>query len=445
MRCTGEMRGILGLVLAALSLEAIHSLPLQSKIGSKHESAFPPSSSRLYATIAGFDASGVRMYRPEDSARFDLEGASLVATRAFAQGDVLCSIPFDMCIMSHSSGAIMGGCMLGQQDMVWDCAGDLRNSVKEEEHAKGRTWDVNLAIALLDATCGEGLGGEFWESYTGAYPRPESVTVPFCLPPKQLQAFNDEGLIQGALRQKERLKSLFPTLQDPALHRMTAHWPHMSPLEWAFAMVRSRCFKIGGDLDFFAIVPIIELANHAMQKDSNVRFEVDDVVLHTAGVPSGTCILRAKRAISEGEAVALSYDEGEVPGYSNRRLTMQYGFSIPENLVRDQDDPYIPWPSRREPIPLLQSTFDATVDALVDALVAFKLKMSKGDAVTQQVLEPFTGIETCASAALEDRLREMTSIIKEDRVDMESASASAKEVLMMLKADLNLIGFGSNY
>ena len=180
-----------------------------------------------------------------------------------------------------------------------------------------------------------------------------------------------------------------------------------------------------------------------MQKDSNVRFEVDDVVLHTAGVPSGTCILRAKRAISEGEAVALSYDEGEVPGYSNRRLTMQYGFSIPENLARDQDDPYIPCP-RREPIPLLQSTFDATVDALVDALVAFKLKMSKGDAVTQQVLEPFTGIETCASAALEDRLREMTSIIKEDRVDTESASASAKEVLMMLKADLNLIGFGSS-
>ena len=51
--------------------------------------------------------------------------------------------------------------MLGQQDMVWDCAGDLRNSVSEEEHAKGRTRDVNLAIALLDATCGERLGGEF--------------------------------------------------------------------------------------------------------------------------------------------------------------------------------------------------------------------------------------------------------------------------------------------
>lgn len=83
--------------------------------------------------------------------------------------------------------------MLGQQDMVWDCAGDLRNSVSEEEHAKGRTWDVNLAIALLDATCGEGLGGEFWESYTGAYPRPESVTVPFCLPQEQLQAATERA------------------------------------------------------------------------------------------------------------------------------------------------------------------------------------------------------------------------------------------------------------
>ena len=117
-----------------------------------------------------FDASGVRMYHPEDRTTFELEGASLVATRSFTEGEVLCSIPFGMCIMCHDSGAVRGGAMIGQQDIVWECAGDLRESINEEEYTSGRTWDINLAIALLDATCGQGLAGNFWESYTGVYP-----------------------------------------------------------------------------------------------------------------------------------------------------------------------------------------------------------------------------------------------------------------------------------
>ena len=37
--------------------------------------------------------------------------------------------------------------------------GDLREPVTEEEERRGRSWDVQLALALLDATAGTQLGG----------------------------------------------------------------------------------------------------------------------------------------------------------------------------------------------------------------------------------------------------------------------------------------------
>ena len=37
--------------------------------------------------------------------------------------------------------------------------GDLREPLTDEQIMKGRTWDVQLALALLDATVGTGLAG----------------------------------------------------------------------------------------------------------------------------------------------------------------------------------------------------------------------------------------------------------------------------------------------
>ena len=137
-----------------------------------------------------FDASGIKMFR---SAAFDEEGSGLVTTRAFKEGDVMATIPLEMCLVSHRSGAIQGGATVGQTDMMWDAAGDLRTSISEEDTSAGRTWDINLALALLDATAGASMAGEFWDSYTGAYPRPETVTVPSCM-----SASKFRGVIEGS-------------------------------------------------------------------------------------------------------------------------------------------------------------------------------------------------------------------------------------------------------
>lgn len=370
---------------------------------------------RLYSTMT-FDASGVRMYRGESVEQFETEGSSLVATRPFDSGDIICEIPFSMCILAHVSGAIRGGSMMGQQDMIWEAAGDLRESVSEEDYLKGRTWDVQLALALLDATCGDGLAGDFWESYAGVYPRVDTLTMPFCLPTEILEMFQETEIIERALAQQKRLENLFPTLQDPKLHRLTAQWPHMTPIQYAFAMVRSRCFRLGG-LDWFAIVPIIEIANHNAQGRSNARFEAQNVNVDEAGVPSGSCILRAKTAIEEGSAIDISYDEGEINPYSNKRLMTQYGFSLPTNLEIEGDGGdgvYIAWAEDdyavSERLSVSPVVFDDVINSLVDATITFKLDDGG-------ILNAYTNMETVACAELGNLLRRICNTDSNETLD----------------------------
>lgn len=39
------------------------------------------------------------------------------------------------------------------------------------------TWDVRLALALLEATCDPQIGGKFWDIYGRLLPHPHTVTV----------------------------------------------------------------------------------------------------------------------------------------------------------------------------------------------------------------------------------------------------------------------------
>lgn len=372
-----------------------------------------------------FDASGVKMSQGETETQFEMEGSSLIATRKFAKGDVICEIPFSMCIMCHSSGAIRGGTMVGQQDYIWEAAGDLRESVSDEQYSRGRTWDVNLALALLDATCGDGLAGEFWENYTGAYPRANSCSVPLLLPFEILkEMFQDDAkMVDRAMAQKKRLEDLFPSLTDPRIHRLTAQWSHMSPLQFAFAMVRSRCFRLG-TLEWFAIVPIIEIANHCSMDASNARFEAQNVHMDEMGIPAGSCILRAKKSIEDGEAISISYDEGESRQYSNRRLMTQYGFSMSENLERDEgDDIYIRWRNRESQSKLVvtDQILNEVIDSLVDSAIVFK--MDSGS------LGAYTNMETVACAELANKLREMTT---ENDANTSTSTATKAQVLQSL-------------
>ena len=43
-----------------------------------------------------------------------------------------------------------------------------------------------------------------------------------------------------------------------------------SPLEWAFALVRSRCIQV--DEDWFGLLPVIDMANHSPQPNADLTY-----------------------------------------------------------------------------------------------------------------------------------------------------------------------------
>lgn len=67
--------------------------------------------------------------------------------------------------------------LYGQTELCWEAAGDLREPVSDEDFSRGMTWDVRLALALLEATADPQVGGKFWDWYGRMLPQPHTVTV----------------------------------------------------------------------------------------------------------------------------------------------------------------------------------------------------------------------------------------------------------------------------
>ncbi|CAN0534767.1 unnamed protein product [Ectocarpus sp. 12 AP-2014] len=99
----------------------------------------------------------------------------LLADRDIAQGQVVLEVPSDICLWSTRDGVISG--LYGQTDLSWEAAGDLRDPVSDGDFARGMTWDVRLALALLEATSDPRVGGNFWHVYGCLLPQPHTVTV----------------------------------------------------------------------------------------------------------------------------------------------------------------------------------------------------------------------------------------------------------------------------
>ena len=346
-------------------------------------------------------------------------GTILVAKHDIIQGESILTVPSSLCLFAHRCGAVRG--LLGQSDMSFDLCGDLRYPVPQTAEILGRTWDVQLALALLDATSHTNCADPIWNQYIDMLPKPEFVTLPFCMSKLSLLQLGNPTIVESALKQKERLRDLFPLLTRHEVHPVTAvsiasigsfisnlHSKTATtdenmristsyhaacsiptPLEWAFAMVRSRCFQPYPD--WFTMVPILDMANHvqpdkdpAAAKTNPSSIEDGDYITgtsaqyiwHDAGLGEPAAVgdtvaaehyftLRARRRIAAGEEVTISYGS---TGYSNDQLLVQYGFHIEGNA---QD---LLWDIRRMPPPELR-TADVGTDELVKEIVRQELPL----------------------------------------------------------------------
>ncbi|CAN0295750.1 unnamed protein product, partial [Discosporangium mesarthrocarpum] len=249
------------------------------------------------------------------------ERRGLFVEQDIGEGEVMLEVSSELCLWSTRDGVISG--LYGQTEMCWEAAGDLREPVSDNDFLRGMTWDVRLAVALLEATADPQVGGQFWDLYSRLLPDPHTVSVPFCLPERLLAQLHNKGMAEGARRQKERLTRLYPALMQTLLsHRITAPYSGISTtvgasgggqegpgrdrggravgggvdpgipmaLTWAFAMVRSRAFGAGEER--FALVPFLDMANHEFNPSANFTFEAP-----------GVFRMRALRDISSGEEV----------------------------------------------------------------------------------------------------------------------------------------------
>jgi len=292
-----------------------------------------------------FDAKSIRFKRSITDA-----GNTLVTSTYIKKGEKLITIPCSMCLIAHRTGQIRG--LGGQSNKILETCGDLRNSITDDDIAKGRTWDLNLAIALCDATLGEGLGGEtefadeesqvsiptFWDSYALDLPKPNDITIPFCMSAALLNEIQDNDIKEGALLQQKRLLTLFPSLEvSKAWHRITAmaaldalhSSSDITPLRWAFAMIRSRCFSLLDD--WFCVVPIIDMCNHSNQPNARLvvhRNSDSNIDSNSAFNPRDHAVcLYALEDIPADNEITISYGD-----YDNDRLFKQYGFVMEGNV-----------------------------------------------------------------------------------------------------------------
>jgi len=251
-------------------------------------------------------------------------GRTLVAARDLGSDEVALAVPRRLLLTAHRSGAIGG--LAGQTDLVWDAAGDLREEVGEAMFKRGATWDVRLALAVLEATAG--CGGELWDAYRRFLPLPHELSSPVCLPAELLAELREPAVASAAAARNELLADLYAPLMAHEAHPATAGYVARggeaarglvpAPLSWAYALVSSRCFALSGG-DTFGFVPFLDMCQHSAVPSANFTSDERGIVLRTL------------RPVAAGEEVTISYG-GD---YSSRRTFEQYGFVLSEGCAAD--------------------------------------------------------------------------------------------------------------
>ena len=117
-------------------------------------------------------------------------GNGLFASRPVSVGEVMLSVPRDACLIISFEGTDKNeGEILVPKDGTWP---RLMQGLGFEDPL---TWDVLLALALLDAVSGD--GGALWQEYAlNVLPSPSSLTVPFCWSQSRLEALDHQEIIE---------------------------------------------------------------------------------------------------------------------------------------------------------------------------------------------------------------------------------------------------------
>ena len=185
-------------------------------------------------------------------------------------------------------------------------------------------WDMRLATAMLTLEYLQLTGGgreheRYWRSYIASLPQ-SIPTLPSVLDELELaEAGSRHPSVPDAVAQRRAfLHALSEALEmDPR------------SLEYSYAMVTSRAFKIDGNNAPGVMLPLIDLANHDFKPNGQlVRLSEPDGAL-----PAGSACLVAERTIEAGDEVLIVYAY-----LANDMLLLDYGFEVKENLYGENTE-----------------------------------------------------------------------------------------------------------
>lgn len=221
-------------------------------------------------------------------------------TRPAAPGDLLLTVPLSLCLYVNYQGdglqlpvgtwPRLKQAIAKDDAMNWDLLMVLHSHtfLAHTIPVHATCSPFSQAVALLDGLSGE--GGALWDAYTNqVLPLPTALTHPVALPQAMLLELQHSVIIDAAIEQKQRLKTIFPGFSTPMEEPNAPTY-----IEWAAACVRSRALQVGPQA--FALVPFVDVANHDHERPT-ADFKVE----------GGAVALVAARRMAPGDEITISY------------------------------------------------------------------------------------------------------------------------------------------
>jgi len=261
-------------------------------------------------------------------------GRGLFATRDIARGENIISVPLTACLVAEREEALYAPGASWEELTGGRVQGYERLQGFYEQYPL--PWELRIALLLFDAY--EGNASTLWNEYCELLPALDSLSVPLCLtttPGLELEYINAEvrSFVQN---QRDMLRTAFGDLVNEYSPDASAASDNESDededvsfeefLCHAVALVTSRAFQLQDGL--FALVPLIDMANHVEQPTAIVAISATDLspnMLKRASPQrplTGEVQLVARKDISRGDEVTVSYGAE----LSSANLFSKYGF-----------------------------------------------------------------------------------------------------------------------
>ncbi|WIA29831.1 hypothetical protein OEZ86_012302 [Tetradesmus obliquus] len=256
----------------------------------------------------------------------------LRATQDLAPGDVLITVPLASTIHYIDEQQ--------QQQQQQQAAGSPTSSNSSDSNSSSRlaalrrlqrsvpaasdsgrgAWQFKVALEILYHYC-QGPASPlhaYIQTLPGVQQGIPKPQIAMLYPKPQLQELQYNPLIGDAASQaywwrqysKEVLAALPGSADDPFGGQLVTQ----EQLGWALSLAMSRAFgfkRLGG----WALVPLVDMANHALASNAEIRFGEDGVVR-----------MMANKQVSAGAPILLKYGS-----HDNANLLLSYGFVLADN------------------------------------------------------------------------------------------------------------------